>query len=168
MIDLYIFAWDYHLLSGVQVRPLLPQWNASQDAYAFRYKHERSAFTFLIKILKMASKLIINGLAPEDNKLRTLTIALPDFMSPFGKYPFTTSDEARILFEPEPPASPYFRLFKSYDKLHDLISGFKVDVIIRIAPNLQKEGYEEGQPNSYFRSIFIVNTATISPTSSTP
>ncbi|KXS19988.1 hypothetical protein M427DRAFT_142867 [Gonapodya prolifera JEL478] len=125
------------------VRPLPAEWNASQDAYAFRYKHDRSAFTFLIKVLKMASKVMINGLAPEDNKLRTLTITLPDMMSPFGKYPFTTADEARVLAAPNPPSSPYFGLFKSYDKIHDLISGFKVDVIVRIAPNLQKEGYQE-------------------------
>lgn len=46
---------------------LLPEgWNRrSPDVYTFKYKHEQSSLTFLLKLVKMAGKVIIHGIAVE-------------------------------------------------------------------------------------------------------
>jgi len=49
----------------------IPQeWNASQDSWSFRYKHALSPNTYIMKVLKLGSKLMVHTMAKEDeNKI---------------------------------------------------------------------------------------------------
>lgn len=46
---------------------LLPEgWNIKgPDVYTFKYKHEQSSFTFLLKLVKISGKMIVHGIALE-------------------------------------------------------------------------------------------------------
>lgn len=59
----------------VEDNNLLPNgWNSSLDSYSFRYKHPQSSMTFLIKCITLGDKLLIHGLALEDNHTRSLEL----------------------------------------------------------------------------------------------
>jgi len=54
---------------------LLPTgWNSSVDSYSFRYRHPQSSMTFLIKGITLGEKLLVHGLALEDNHTRSVEI----------------------------------------------------------------------------------------------
>jgi proteasome inhibitor subunit 1 (PI31) len=50
---------------------LLPEdWNKKgPDVYTLKYKHEQSSFAFLLKLVKIAGKMIVHGIAIEVNAL---------------------------------------------------------------------------------------------------
>ena len=56
---------DDHLEAARASGPLPSEWNRTGDSYSFRYKHHQSQFTFLVKGVKVASKLIVHGMAIE-------------------------------------------------------------------------------------------------------
>jgi len=55
-------------------------WNKSSDAYSFYYKHPKSSMTFILKNLTMGEKLLVNGLAVEDNRVYTLELNVNDYI----------------------------------------------------------------------------------------
>lgn len=46
---------------------LLPEdWNRKgPDVYTFKYKHDQSSFTFLLKLVKLSGRVIVHGIAVE-------------------------------------------------------------------------------------------------------
>jgi proteasome inhibitor subunit 1 (PI31) len=46
---------------------LLPEdWNKKgPDVYTFKYKHDQSSFTFLLKLVKLSGRVIVHGIAVE-------------------------------------------------------------------------------------------------------
>jgi proteasome inhibitor subunit 1 (PI31) len=47
----------------------IPQeWNQSQESWSFRYKHAKSPNTYVLKILKLGSKLLVHVMAIENEK----------------------------------------------------------------------------------------------------
>jgi hypothetical protein len=46
---------------------LLPEdWNRKgPDVYTFKYRHEQSSFTFLLKLVKISGKMMVHGIAIE-------------------------------------------------------------------------------------------------------
>ena len=119
--------------------PLPLQWNASpSDDYAFRYAHSQSALQYLLKIGRLGSKAVVNCLAVGDDKVRTFDLKPKDFLVE-SSFPFTLSPS-----EGAPEAALYIRkAFISPGRIADVASLLKINVLQKVAPGLQKEGYEE-------------------------
>ncbi|KAL6719337.1 hypothetical protein ACLMJK_003576 [Lecanora helva] len=124
-------------------QPLPAEWNASSTSnYAFRYAHTQSSLTYLIKISRLGSKAVINGLAIEDEKVHTKDFAVKDFASE-SSFPHTIpspSSENEGLNE---GALSIRQAFISAGRMTDAASLLKLNIIQKLAPGLQKEGYED-------------------------
>lgn len=104
---------------------LLPEgWNKSQDAYSFRYKHPKSSMTFLVKSIVMGEKLLVHGLAIEDNKIHTFELSPKDYIQHES---WNNNNQSSISI---------------YKNLQDLISLFKINIVNKLLPPPEKEGYE--------------------------
>ncbi|KAJ1309054.1 hypothetical protein OPQ81_004733 [Rhizoctonia solani] len=115
---------------------LLPEgWNRKgPDVYTFKYKHEQSSFTFLLKLVRMSGKMIVHGIAVEDDKTKTFEITTQDFTSA-SYFPHDAQSTDR----------PLVHGYISSSRVTDLISLFKVTIIQPLLPGLRKEGYQESE-----------------------
>ncbi|KAH9899744.1 PI31 proteasome regulator N-terminal-domain-containing protein [Cubamyces lactineus] len=114
---------------------VLPEeWNQHGPGnYAFRYRHEQSSLEFLVKVIKLGNRTLINSIAVETDKAATLDISTNDFTSP-SFYPHDLS--ASI-----PP--PLVHGFISSNRINDFVSQLKLTTIQKLIPGLRKEGYTE-------------------------
>ena len=117
-------------------QPLPPQWNASTSSYAFRYAHSQSSLEYLVKINRLGSKAVINGLGIGDDKVHTIDLPIKDFVSE-SSFPFSlTSQKAE-------DENSLRHLFISAGRMTDAGSLLKLQIIQKLAPGLHKEGYED-------------------------
>ncbi|KAL4075967.1 PI31 proteasome regulator N-terminal-domain-containing protein [Scleroderma yunnanense] len=98
-----------------------------------RYKHEQSSFEFLVKIIKLGQRTLINAIAVQNDKSASLDISTNDFTSP-SFYPHDITQSS---------ASPLVNGFISSNRVADLISQLKLKIIQKLIPSLNKEGYSE-------------------------
>ena len=118
------------------------EWNATSSYnYAFRYAHTQSSLQYLIKISRLGSKAVINGLGLGDEKVYTLDFSIKDFLSE-SFFPFTLPSGD----DPNGKIDSLQGIFLSAGRLTDLATQFKVQIIQRLAPALHKGGYEETSP----------------------
>ncbi|CAE6481082.1 unnamed protein product [Rhizoctonia solani] len=127
---------------------LLPEgWNRKgPDVYTFKYKHEQSSFTFLLKLVKISGKIIVHGIAIEDDKTKTFEITTQDFTS-----------ASHFPHDVQSTDKPLVHGYISSSRVTDLISLFKITIIQPLLPGLRKEGYQESE-----------STATASSSSTQP
>ncbi|KAL1917849.1 uncharacterized protein VTP21DRAFT_3683 [Calcarisporiella thermophila] len=111
-----------------EVQNLPVGWNTE---HALRYKHTQSSLTFLVKTIKMGDKVVVHGTSLEDSKIATLEIKYSDFLST-SFFPY-----------PNPRNETLAQAFNSGSRLLDLISLIKLQLVQRLLPGLNKEGYEE-------------------------
>ncbi|KAJ3413959.1 hypothetical protein HDV05_007248 [Chytridiales sp. JEL 0842] len=134
---------------GDPFQPLPTEWNQTPDSYAFRYTHPQSTFTFLLKALKIASKLLIHGLAIQDGKLYSLELSLPAFISETFKFPIPASallqPQEQNLGEGWIERHSLGKLFVNLKALEEALFEFKTKIIDYIMPNINKPGYEPVQ-----------------------
>ena len=118
----------------------LPQeWNSSSTSnYSFRYAHNQSSLEYLINISRLGLKAVINGLGIGDEKVHTLDLLVKDFISE-SSFPYTLPSGSGD----HENAQSIRRLFISAGRLTDAGSLLKLQIIQKLAPGLQKEGYEE-------------------------
>jgi hypothetical protein len=110
------------------------EWNkAGPDAYTLRYKHDQSSMIFLLKVVKLANRTVVHGIAVESDKTTTLDILTADYMSAS----FFPHDCAATQ------TSPLVHGFISSARVKDLMSLFKINILQKIVPGLSKEGYRE-------------------------
>lgn len=120
-------------------QPLPQQWNSStSDDYAFRYAHSQSALQYLLKIGRLGSKAVINCLAIGDDKVRTFDLKPKEFFTE-SSFPFTMpssegANEAALSIR---------KNFISAGRITDAASLLKIHILQKVAPGLQKEGYED-------------------------
>ena len=108
------------------------EWNAN-STYAFKYAHQQSSMEFLLKISRLGSKAVVLALALGDDKTASFDLPVQDYVSA----------SSVPLDNPTNLSDALQNVFISTGRLSDLISLFKVNVIQRLAPGLQKEGYED-------------------------
>jgi hypothetical protein len=65
----------------IENKDLPDQWNLSDDSWAFRYKHFKSSMTFLLKGLKLSGKLIVYGIALEQNEVLNIELKVDDYVT---------------------------------------------------------------------------------------
>ncbi|KAH8681550.1 PI31 proteasome regulator N-terminal-domain-containing protein [Xylariales sp. PMI_506] len=126
-----------------ELAPRLPEnWNASFNTCAFVYAHSQSALRFLIKVDKIGGKAEIRGMAIQDDRIARAEVTARDFISN-GALPVRitlTDDSAEDRADlPEKLQA----VFINEPRIIDLATLIKVNIIQKLLPSLQKEGYEE-------------------------
>ncbi|KAK8090773.1 hypothetical protein PG994_000278 [Apiospora phragmitis] len=123
--------------------PRLPEnWNASFNNCSFVYAHSQSALRFVIKVDRMGGKAEIRGLAIDDDRIARVEVTSKDFISN-GALP------VRITLTPESTEDrsdlpqKLQAVFINEARITDLASLIKINIIQKLLPSLQKEGYEE-------------------------
>ncbi|CAO3615314.1 unnamed protein product [Mucor hiemalis] len=113
---------------------ILPEtWNANgPHSYNFRYSHPQSSLTFVIKIVRLGDQCIILGLGIGDNKTVILDITAADYTSEsFYPHDLSSSD------------TPLVHGFISSNRFEDFLKTFKLNILQKLIPGLNKPGYEE-------------------------
>lgn len=123
--------------------PRLPStWNRSLSSHCFVYAHEQSSMRFVIRVDRMGSKIEIRGLGVGDERIARVEITTRDFVSAAAlpiRISITDSDEEDRSDLPE----KLKKVFISEERITDLASLLKINIIQRLVPGLQKEGYQE-------------------------
>lgn len=118
-------------------QPLPVEWNAS-SSYSFRYAHSQSSMEFLVKINRLGGKAVVLALAIGDDKTATFEIVAKEFLSE-SSFPLELPEDIST----EEAVSKLEGLFISDGRLSDFSSLLKVKIIQKLAPGLNKEGYED-------------------------
>lgn len=118
-------------------RELPTAWNAS-TSYAFRYAHAQSAMEYLVKVNRLGGKAVVYALAIGDDKTTHFDVTTKDYLSE-SSLPLTIPEDTST----EDKASKLQDLFISVGRLNDLGALLKISVIQKLAPSLNKPGYEE-------------------------
>ncbi|KAI4193368.1 MAG: hypothetical protein LQ346_003951 [Caloplaca aetnensis] len=127
--------------------PLPSEWNSTTTSdYAFRYVHSQSSLHYILKISRLGSKAIANALNTSDEKVYTAEIAIKDFISqssfPFTLPPSSAEGDQKSL-DTDENEHALSAAFISPARITDLGLFLKLKLIQKLAPGLQKEGYEE-------------------------
>lgn len=113
------------------------EWN-EQSSYAFRYSHPQSAMEFILKINRLGGKAVVFGIAVGDDRTTNFDVTVKDYLSesslPLDYDENTSTEDARKIIT---------EVFISEGRLSDLGALLKVSVLQKLAPGIQKEGYEE-------------------------
>lgn len=122
---------------------LAPKWNASFNAYSFVYAHTQSAMTFTIKIDRIGQRAEIRGIASATDRVVRVDIAPRDYVSS-GALPVRISLLPDAAAEDRSDLPEKLRcVFVSNERIADLASLIKVSIVQRLAPGLDKPGYQE-------------------------
>lgn len=125
-------------------RPLPQEWNRS-SSQSFRYKHAQSSMEYLLVISRLGAKTVINGIAMGDDKPADFHLTTADYISASAlpSTPYRSEDTPL-----EDAKHAITSLFNRPSRLTDLGNDLKVNIIQRLMPSLQKEGYEETRTNT--------------------
>jgi hypothetical protein len=120
------------------IKKLPENWNQyGPHCYNFRYSHPQSSLTFVIKIVRLGDKCIILGLGIGDNKTATLDIVTEDYTS-----------ESFFPFDASTSNQPLIHGFISSNRFNDFIKTYKLNILQRLIPGLNKPGYEDESNSS--------------------
>ncbi|KAF8914052.1 PI31 proteasome regulator N-terminal-domain-containing protein, partial [Gymnopilus junonius] len=130
-----LIAVDESSASPAPSANILPDgWNKSGPGhYTFKYRHDQSSLEFLIKLSKLGTRTVINAIALQSDKVATLDVSTDDFTSS-SFFPHNLDVSS---------TQPIVHGFISSNRVSDLLSQFKLKVIQKLVPGLQKEGYTE-------------------------
>jgi proteasome inhibitor subunit 1 (PI31) len=135
--------------SPVNVLPV--EWNTNGPGhYTFKYRHEQSSLEFVMKVSKLGGRVLVNAIAVEvrtsifefcihtyllekSDKAAYLDVSTNDFVSPsFFPHDLNATD-----------AQPLIHGFISSNRVTDLLSQFKLQIVQKLVPGLRKDGYTE-------------------------
>ncbi len=117
------------------VQPLPTEWNAS-STYAFRYSHPQSSMEYLLKINRLGAKALVFGVGLGDDKTASFEVKAQDYISEGS-----LKDESISSDKPTALKS----IFISSGRIADLASLMRSSIIQKLAPGIQKAGYEDSQ-----------------------
>ncbi|KAI9641750.1 hypothetical protein NHQ30_009606 [Ciborinia camelliae] len=122
---------------------LSTKWNSSFGSHSFLYAHSQSSMQYVIKVDRLGGKAEIRGMGLGDERITRLEVVAKDYISSAAlplRIPISNDQEDRSNLE-----SKLKEIFISPSRIADLTSLFKINVIQKLIPSLQKEGYEESR-----------------------
>lgn len=125
-------------------QPLPAEWNASTPNYAFRYAHSQSSMEYLLKVNRMGNKAIVMGMGLGDDKTTSFDLRVIDYVSE-SSLPTTPRQSTVSL---DQAAREMVNMFISNGRLSDFGTLMRLNVVQKLLPGLQKEGYEESSTQS--------------------
>ncbi|KAK1924402.1 PI31 proteasome regulator N-terminal-domain-containing protein [Papiliotrema laurentii] len=137
---------------GTQGEHALPDgWNSrGEDTYNFEYRHAQSSLTFRVRVGKMGGRVQIDATA-EDAAPNSLSIVLVDLVDP-SAFPIpssATGGEGSSGSSSSAPDAPARSIgLKSLEATKAFIERYKREIIAKLLPGLQKEGYTESSSGS--------------------
>ncbi|KAL7629004.1 hypothetical protein AAE478_000522 [Parahypoxylon ruwenzoriense] len=141
-----LLGFDEDKLEEAQCHDLAPRlppnWNASFNTYAFVYAHQQSALRFVIRTDRMGGKAEIRGLGINDERITRVEVTIKDFVSN-AALPIRISIDDEGIEDRSGIPEKLRNVFISESRIVDLANLIKINIIQRLLPSLQKEGYEE-------------------------
>ncbi|KAK3378685.1 PI31 proteasome regulator N-terminal-domain-containing protein [Lasiosphaeria ovina] len=126
-----------------RLAPRLPaQWNRSLSSHSFVYAHTQSSMQFVVRVDRMGAKMEIRGLAVGDERIARLELSARDYISS-AALPVRIAMTAEGAEDRGDLSDKLKRVFISEERIKDLASLLKINIIQRLIPGLQKEGYQE-------------------------
>ncbi|KAL2121251.1 hypothetical protein VTJ04DRAFT_5278 [Mycothermus thermophilus] len=126
---------------------LPPQWNTSLNSHSFVYAHTQSAMNFVVHVSRMGPKTEIRALATGADRIARFDITARDYISPSALPLRITLAQDGSEDRSDLP-DKLKTLFISPERIQDLASLLKINIIQRIIPGLHKEGYVEEPPTT--------------------
>ena len=117
------------------VQPLPKEWNAS-STYAFCYTHPQSSMEYLLKINRLGNKALVFGVGLGDDKTASFEIKAQDYTSEGSLKDESASADKKTSLK---------NILISPGRISDLASLMKSSIIQKLAPGIQKAGYEDTQ-----------------------
>ncbi|GAA5868441.1 hypothetical protein JCM3774_005380 [Rhodotorula dairenensis] len=120
----------------VQPDPLPPDWLAhGNDHFKFRYRHDQSSLEFVVSVqdLDPSPRLLVAAAADAhdtNSRSSTLDISKSDYFSP-SAFPCKLAD----LSDQKP--------FAASHRFKDLVALYRINIIQKLLPGLNKPGYHE-------------------------
>ncbi|KAJ4323599.1 hypothetical protein N0V94_001792 [Neodidymelliopsis sp. IMI 364377] len=122
--------------------PLPTTWNAS-SLCTFRYAHAQSAMEYHINVHKLGGKAAVSAIAIGDDKPKNFDVTTEEYLSE-SMLPLSIPEDTST----EDAAKKLGDLFISSGRLNDLGALLKIKVIQKLAPSLQKAGYEDNDTSN--------------------
>lgn len=138
--------------------PRLPsRWNTSFNSHSFLYAHNQSSMKFVIKVDRLGGQAELRGLGVGDERIYRLEITARDYVSASAlplritirsPSPSSSADSdetagASATEDRSDLAAKLDKVFTSREHMVRLASLLKSNIIQKLLPGLQKEGYEE-------------------------
>ncbi|KAI9346170.1 hypothetical protein BDR26DRAFT_916608 [Obelidium mucronatum] len=130
-------------------------WNSTPEAYSLKYSHERSSLSFVLKGVVLADKLLVHCVAVEDGSIYSHEYSLRSTFKDATTFPWkipsvpscaSVESETPVLTADENPFLPLF--VDGVNGLEGVLYQFKTTIVDKVAPNLNKEGYEASSSSS--------------------
>ncbi|KAI1656765.1 PI31 proteasome regulator N-terminal-domain-containing protein [Daldinia decipiens] len=141
-----LLGFDEDKLEEAQCHELAPRlppnWNASFNTYAFVYAHQQSALRFVIRTDRMGGKAEIRGLGINDERITRVEVTIKDFISN-AALPVRIAIDGDGVEDRSNLPQTLQNVFISGSRIEDLASLIKINIVQKLLPSLQKEGYEE-------------------------
>ncbi|CAG1961897.1 unnamed protein product [Fusarium graminearum] len=122
--------------------PRLPShWNSGFKSYSFVYSHKQSAMTFSIRVDRMGKKVEVRGLAVGDDNIRRFERTISEVVDT-KKLPIriTINDNQEDRSD---LVEKLRGVFTSEQAIADILHDLKTNIIQKLIPKLQSEGYVE-------------------------
>lgn len=122
---------------------LSSKWNSSFGSHSFLYAHSQSSMQYVLKVDRLGGKAEIRGIGLGDERITRFEVVAKDYISAAAlplRIPISNDQEDRSNLE-----SKLKEIFVSPSRILDLCSLFKINIIQKLLPSLQKEGYEESR-----------------------
>lgn len=126
-----------------RLAPRLPsEWNSNLNSHGFVYAHSQSSMQFVVKVDRLGGKIEIRGLAVGDERIARFDITARDYVSS-AALPLRISKTADGLEDRSNLQQKLQKVFITDERITDLANLLKINIIQRLLPSLQKEGYQE-------------------------
>ncbi|WYZ45929.1 hypothetical protein EsH8_IX_000154 [Colletotrichum jinshuiense] len=123
--------------------PRLPStWNAGYGSLRFVYAHKQSSMTSIVRISKVGGKIEISGLAVGHDVIHRFEITTKDFVNN-AKLPLRITLTEDGTEDRSDLVEKLKEAFVSESAINNLLEQFKTNIIQKLIPKLQMEGYEE-------------------------
>ncbi|KAF3076592.1 hypothetical protein CFAM422_001713 [Trichoderma lentiforme] len=140
---LYGFNEDKLLEECQTLAPRLPpQWNNGFGALSFVYRHKQSAMTFVLRIDRMGAKVEVRALAVGDEKIYRIEYETRKVVNA-SKLPFRIPLDGQGQENRSNLVGMLKTLFDSPGTIERIIRDLRVNLVQKLIPKLQKEGYLE-------------------------
>jgi hypothetical protein len=121
---------------------LPPSWNASFGSHSFVYAHKQSAMLDIIKVDRLGSKAEVRGLAVGHEVIHRLEISVRDYIKS-SSLPIRIKINGDGSEDRSDLPEKLKQTFASQSAMEDLVEKFKTNIIQKLIPKMQIEGYEE-------------------------
>ncbi|KAL6810090.1 PI31 proteasome regulator N-terminal domain-containing protein [Trichoderma camerunense] len=140
---LYGFNEDKLLEECQTLAPRLPpQWNNGFGALSFVYRHKQSAMTFVLRVDRMGAKVEVRALAVGDEKIYRIEYETRKVVNA-SKLPFRIPLDGQGQENRSNLVERLKALFDSPGTIERIIRDLRVNLVQKLIPRLQKEGYSE-------------------------